>query len=221
MSVPLAGEFMKFCAALLFCVIVVVAGQGQEFLPIPLKDPFNSFTASPVEEIRVSGKVLATIKSGDYVHPTFSPDGKFLAYSRVLVRRDSENTEVLIHSLSTGKASVLLSSRRAWKYATYKAYVSDMTWTTPRRLGVVISDGDVDSTELTFDPFTRRLLRERHESHDEIDLQRLSPSYKQARQQAVTLFPEFPRNVLDNALISSALVLPQEGDRSPEELRRP
>lgn len=201
---------MKLGAALLLCVIVV-AGQGQAFLPIPLKDPFNSFTASPVEEIRVSGKVLATIKSGDYVHPTFSPDGKFLAYSRVLVRRDIENTEVLIHSLSTGKRSVLLNSRRAWKYATYKAYVSEMNWTTPRRLGVVIGDGDVDSTELTFDPFTRRLLRERHESLDEFDPQRLSASYKQARQQAVTLFPEFPLNVLDSALTSSALVLPDEG----------
>jgi hypothetical protein len=201
---------MRLCAALLLCAIAV-AGQGQESLPIPLKDPFDSFNASAVEEIRVSGKVLATIKSGDYVHPTFSPDGKFLAYSRVIVRRDIENTEVLIHSLSTGKRSVLLNSRRAWRYATYKAYVSEMTWTSPRRLGVVIGDGDVDSTELTFDPFTRRLLRERHESLDEFDPQRLSMWYKQARQQAVTLFPEFPRDVLDNALTSSALVLPDEG----------
>jgi hypothetical protein len=201
---------MKLCAALLLCVIAV-AGQGQEFLPIPLKDPFNSFNAAAVEEIQVSGKVLATIKSGDYVHPTFSPDGKFLAYSRVLVRRDIENTEVLIHSLSTGKRSVLLNSRRAWKYATYKAYVSEMNWTSPRRLGVVIGDGDVDSTELIFDPFTRRLLRERRESLDEFDPQRLSASYKRARQQAVSLFPEFPRNVLDSALTSSALVLPDQG----------
>jgi hypothetical protein len=201
---------MKLCAALLLCVIVV-AGQAQEFLPIPLKDPFDSFNASPVEEIKVSGKVLATIKSGDYVHPTFSPDGKFLAYAKVLVRRNFENTEVLLYNLSTGRTSVLLNSQRARKYGTYKAYVSEMTWTSPRRLGVVISDGDVDSTELTFDPFTRRLLRERHESSDEIDPRRLSTSYKQARQQAVTLFPEFPRNVLDSTLTSSALVLPEQG----------
>ena len=199
---------MKLCAALLLCVIVV-GGQGQEFVPIPLKDPFNSLNASSVEEIRISGKVLATIKSGDYVHPTFSPDGKSLAYSKVLVRRNFENTEVLLHSVSTGKTTVLLNSQRARKYATYKAFVSDMTWPSPRRLGVVISDGDVDSTLLTFDPFTRRLLREKQETHDEIPP--LSPSYKRARQQAVSLFPEFPRNVLDHALSSSALVLPEQG----------
>jgi hypothetical protein len=190
--------------------MIVLFGQDQ-FWQIPLDDPSRSFTVPPVEEIQISGKVLATIKGGDYVHPTFSPDGKFLAYSRGLVRRDIENTEVLIHSLSTGRTSVLLSSRRARRYATYKAFVSDMTWTSPRRLGVVISDGDVDSTRLTFDPLTRRLLRERHEGGDDLEPQPLSSSYKQARQQAVSLFPEFPRNVLDGALTSSALVVPDQG----------
>ena len=203
---------MKLFAALLLCVMVV-AGQGQEFSQVPLKDPFSSFNASSVDEIQISGKQLAAIKTGDYVHPTFSPDGKVLAYSKVIVKKDFENTEVLLYNLGTRRTSVLLNSQRARKYGTYKAYVSDMSWPSPRRLGVVISDGDVDSTRLTFDPITRRLLRERHESADDPITERpLSPLHKQARQQAVTLFPDFPRNVLDNELSSdSALVLPGQG----------
>ena len=200
---------MKLFAALLACLIVVVV-HGQEFSQVPFKDPFKSFNADQIEEIQISGDAVATIKTGDYVHPTFSPDGKVLAYSRVIVRGDIENTEVLLYNLSSGKTSVLLNSRRAWKYATYKAFVSDMTWTSPRRLGVVIGDGDVDATRLTFDPLTRRLLRERHESADDLETRPLSPQYRRARQRALALFPEFPPNVLDNAFMNSALVLPEQ-----------
>lgn len=199
---------MKLCAALLLCVIAVA---GQQSSQIPLKDPFNSFSASPVEEIQISGKELAALKNGDYVHPTFSPDGKILAYSKVLVRRDFENTEVLLYSFSTRRTSVLLNSQRAKKYATYKAYVSEMDWKSPRRLDVVIGDGDVDSTRLTFDPFRRRLLREKHEGSADDWPPPLSPLQRQARQQAVTLFPEFPAEVLDGALSDFAVVLPGKG----------
>ncbi|HEU4509158.1 MAG TPA: hypothetical protein VFR78_13005 [Pyrinomonadaceae bacterium] len=201
---------MKLCAALLLCVIVV-AGHGQEFSRIPLKDPFNSLNASQVEEIKISGEQLAMFKNGDYVHPTFSPDGKSLAYSKVLVERDFENTEIFLYNVSTRRTSVLLNSRSAKKYGTYKAFVLEMDWTSPRRLGVVIHDGDVDSTRLTFDPLTKRLLRKTHQSGDDLETRPLSPAYKRARQQAVTLFPEFPREVLDSAFLNSALVLPEQG----------
>jgi hypothetical protein len=206
---------MKPRAALLSCLIVVATVRGQDqFSAIPLNDPFGSFKVSPVPELSVSGKVLATINNGDYVYPTFSPDGKVLAYAKVIVRGDFENTAVLLYSLSTRKTSLLLSSQRAKKYATYKAFVTEMNWKSPRRLEVVISDGDVDSTRLTFDPFTRRLLGEKHEGLDEALAQPqpfLSPLYRQARQQAVSVFPDFPRDVLDDALVNTALVLPDKG----------
>jgi len=203
---------MKVCAALLSCLIVVVAAQGQDqFSQIPLDDPLSSFKASPIPEVKISGDLFATIRNGDYVHPTFSPDGKRLAYSKVLVRRDFENTEVLLYQLNTRKTLVLLNSQRARKYATYKAFVAEMNWRTPRRLEVVVGDGDVDSTRLTFNPLTRRLLREKYESADDIEAPSMSPVYKQARQQAISIFPEFPRNVLDGALMNSALVIPDKG----------
>lgn len=207
-----SGRVMKICAALLSCLIAVLAVRGQDqFSQIPLDDPDKSFNASPVQEVNISGAVLATIKNGDYVHPTFSPDGRFLAYAKVLVRGGFENTEVLLYNLNTRKTLVLLNSRRAKKYATYRAYVSEMNWTSARRLEVVISDGDVDSTRLTFNPLTRRLLREKHGSADDTEAPPMSPVYKKVRQQALSIFPEFPRNVLDNALMNSALVLPDKG----------
>jgi hypothetical protein len=203
------GGIMKLCVALL-SFLIVTAGQ-QQFWNIPLDNPFTSFNAAPVSEVKISGKVIATIKNGDFVHPTFSPDGKTLAYSKVLVRGDFENTEVLLYNLSSRKTSILLDSKRAEKYATYAAFVSKMNWGSPKRLEVVVSDGDVDSTRLIFDPYTRQLLRKRHEGYDEAEAESVSPMYKKVRQQAVSLFPTFPRDVLDNALMTSALVIPDKG----------
>ena len=200
---------MRLCVALL-SFLIVTAGQRQ-FSNTPLDNPFRSFDAAPVSEVKISGKVIAAINNGDFVHPTFSPDGKILAYSKVLVRADFENTEVFLYNLRSRKTSVVLDSKRAEGYASYKAFVADMNWRSPKRLEVVISDGDVDSTRLIFDPYTRKLLRERNEGYDEAEAQPMSPIYKKARQQAVSLFPVFPRDVLDNALRNSALVIPDRG----------
>lgn len=176
---------------------------------IPLHNPFT--TGPPVRETRISGAIVTTINNGDFVHPTFSPDGKVLAYSKVLVKRDFENTEVFLHHLGTNKRSILLNSRKAATYATYKAFVTDMKWTSAKRLEVRISDGDVDSAQLVFDPQRRRLLRERFESGDELEMRPLSPVDQKAYEQARALFPSFPREVLDNALRTTALVIPGQG----------
>ena len=200
---------MRFCIALLAC-LNVIAGQ-QQFSNIPLDNPFTSFNAATVGELKTSGKTIATFKNGDFVHPTFSPDGKILAYSKVLVHRDFENTEVRLYDLNSHKPSVLLSSRQAKRYATYKAYVAEMNWRNPKRLEVLIGDGDVDSTRVIFNPYTRRLLGERHEGWDETEMPSVPRKYAKARQLAISLFPSFPRDVLDYALSSSALVIPDRG----------
>ena len=200
---------MKLCLTLI--LLAVITGWQDQFSDIPLEHPFVSFKAPPIGEVKQSGKVIATIKNGDFVHPTFSPDGKVLAYSRVLLRGDFESTEVLLYDMSSRKTSVLLDSKRAEKYATYKAFVVGMNWRSPRRLEVLVSDGDVDLTGLTFDPYSRKLLHESDEGFDEAEAQPLSPTYQTPRQQAVSLFPSFPRDVLDDALRNSALVIPDKG----------
>ena len=159
-------------------------------------------------ETRISGAIITTIDDGDFVHPTFSPDGKVLAYSSVLVNGDLENTEVLLHNLGTNRRSLLLSSKKAATYATYKAFVTEMKWTSAKRLAVKISDGDVDSTQLIFDPQRRRLLKERFEGGDEPETRPLSPVEQKVYQQARSLFPHDSVNAFNGGVsFKSATVL--------------
>lgn len=200
---------MKLCIALLL-LVVVTAGQDQ-FSNTPLDNPFTTFNAPPIGERKISGEVTATISNGDFLHPAFSPDGKTLAYSQVLLQGDFENTEVFLYNLRSRKKSVLLNSKTAKKYATYKAFVAGIDWRSPRRVEILVGDGDVDTSRLLFDPNSRKLLRERHQVWDEPETQPLSPLYQKARNQAVSVFPAFSRAVLDNALRNTALVIPDKG----------
>jgi hypothetical protein len=202
---------IKLCLALLLLTLITQAQNKS--LEAPQDNQAPSFKAPPVSEVKISGAVvMASIRNGDFVHPTFSPDGKTLAYSKVLVQRNSENTEVLLCDLSTQKTSVLLNSRKAKQYATYAAFVTGMNWKSARRLEVFLSDGDVGSTTLTFDPYSRRLLRMKYVQEDELGADQLSPTNRKAFEQAQSLFPSFPRDVLESALKSSApLVIPDQG----------
>ena len=192
-------------------ILLTIATSAQERpSDIPLDNPFT--TGPPVSETKISGAIVTTINNGDFVHPTFSPDGKVLAYSKVLAKSDFENTEVFLHNLGTNKRSVLLNARKAATYATYKAFVSEMKWTSTKRLEVSIGDGDVDSTRLIFDPQRRWLLKERFEGgDDELETRPLSPVEQKAYEQARSLFPSFPPEVLDSALRTTALVIPDQG----------
>lgn len=198
-----------FCLALLLLSITTRA--QEKFFDVPLDNPFTTSSGPLVSETKISGAIVTTINDGDFVHPTFSPDGKLLAYASVVVKGDFENTEIFLHNLSTNRRSLLLNSSKAATYATYKAFVTEMKWTSAKRLEVVISDGDVDSTRLIFDPQRRRLLEERTEGGDELETPPLSPVAQKAYQQAGSLFPSFPRQVLDNALRNTALVIPGQG----------
>jgi hypothetical protein len=119
-------------------------------------------------------QTIATLKHKDLVHPTLSPNGKFLAYSEVIVKNRVENTAVYILDLATKKTITLIDPKQAAKYKTYGSFVSGMEWRQPDRLVVTISDGDVDSTDLIFNPNTRKLLKTKSSSAgDDEDLDRL------------------------------------------------
>ena len=86
-----------------------------------------------------------------------------------------------------------------------------MFWSS-RKLEVLVSDGDVGITHLIFDPYTRKLLRERTEDLDETDTPSMSPVNLKAYEKARSLFPSFPREVLQNALRdATTLVIPGKG----------
>jgi hypothetical protein len=147
---------------------------------------------------QVGSKPIATIRGKDLVHPTLSPDGKFLAYAEVIVENKRENTAVRILNLETQKSFLLISPKEAAKYKTYASYVSSMDWSQPDRLEVGISDGDVDTTMLTFDPFRKKLLATRYNGAGEI-----GPVEAKLRQRILAYFPKITQEALTEALIRS------------------
>ncbi len=116
------------------------------------------FIIPATAQIQSDSRVITTITGKDLVHPTLSPNGKFLAYAEVLVQKSVENTAVRILNLDTKKSILLIDDKTAAKYKTYKSFVSDMEWSRADRLSITISDGDVDSTTLTFNPGTQKLI---------------------------------------------------------------
>jgi hypothetical protein len=136
--------------ALLLCTCLACT----EVMTSPIGAEITVNQSSPT----IDGQTIASVTGKDLVHPTLSPDGKFLAYSEVLLEKGRENTAVRILNLSTKQTTLLIDPKTAAKYKTYKSYVSGMTWSKNNRLAVTISDGDVDSTTLTFNPITKKLI---------------------------------------------------------------
>jgi WD40 repeat protein len=145
--------------------------------------------------VQSDDRVLASITGKDLVHPALSPDGKFLAYAEVLVQKGVENTAVKILNLDTKKITLLIDDKTAAKYKTYSSFVSNMYWLKIDRLVVAISDGDVDSTELTFNPVTQKLISTKF----------LEPGSSVIRQQKLvdqirSIFPKVNNDVLKSGI---------------------
>jgi dipeptidyl aminopeptidase/acylaminoacyl peptidase len=141
-------NMLRFTSKVFSCLLLSVffVGFSEQFVT-----PATSLVQS-------NGRTIAAITGKDLVHPTLSPDGKFLAYAEVLVQKGVENTAVRILNLETKKSILLIDDKTAAKYKTYSSFVSDMEWSRADRLSVTISDGDVDSTVLTFNPGTQKLI---------------------------------------------------------------
>jgi hypothetical protein len=147
-----------------------------------------------IEEVKISGETIATIAGGDFVYPTFSPDGRKLAYSKVLVEDGMENSEVHLYDLQSRNKFVLLNAKQSKKYAVYASFVSNLEWVGANRLNAFLSDGDVDSTTLTFNTQTRRVIKKQFSSYDEDALSEpVSPDMKPAFLALQKSFPDFPK----------------------------
>jgi hypothetical protein len=147
------------------------------------------------------GKTIANIQGKDLVHPTFSPDGKFLAYAEVLVENKRENTAVRILNLATKQSFLLISPQVAAKYRTYSSFVSNMNWYRSDRLEVTIADGDVDSSILTFDPVEKKLLSVRYE-----EAGGLSSVDEKLRKKILDRFPKIKSKNLTSAMLRNQQV---------------
>lgn len=167
-----------------------------------LSTPKTAPTPEPIdgksfEKIKISGETVAAISDGDFVLPKFSPDGKKIAYSKVIIEKDkgetTENTEVHLYDINQKSATILLDAKAARKYAVYASFVNELEWLNSNQLRVSISDGDVDSSILIFDTRTRRVSKKGYSNDgaDEIYPAELKPVYSSL----IKTFPEIPKDV--------------------------
>jgi hypothetical protein len=168
--------------------------------------PTSAQTSPPHNSglLSTSGAKIATVTGKDVVHPSLSPNSKFLAYSEVLVQKGKENTSISVLNLETQQKFTLIDAKTAAKYATYRAYVSDMKWSRADRLTISISDGDVDTTKLTFDPQTRKLISSKNiEAGGLSDEEVLElKARKQLAERILKIFPKINRSVLTSEIES-------------------
>jgi hypothetical protein len=178
-------SFLSVSLILVSCGTVLPVSVNA---PNTVSPEASSTTPSPEsspESTRLSGQTIATIAHRDLAHPALSPDGRILAYSEVLVENGAENTAVQLYDLQSGQVTTLLDQEKARQFKTYSVYVSRMTWQQADRLEVMVSDGDVDSTRLMFNPQTGELIEQ-----EAIEPGMLSEADQAQHRQILALFPE-------------------------------
>lgn len=164
-------------------------------------NPFASLSQLPPADMPASGKILVTLKDGDYVLPRFSPDSRYLAFARVMLQDKTELTEIQALDLKTLKVRTLLDAKGSREFAVYKSFVAGLAWKSPTRLKAAVSDGDVNGVDLIFDVPAGKLLEKKPLSLENGE-EKLVPNLESA-------FPSIPPPVLANALANGSRV----GDR--------
>lgn len=148
------------------------------------------------EEIKITGETLAAFTDADYVFPRFSPDGKQIAYSKVLIEKtkdgQTENSEIHLYDLQKKAKAILLNANQARKFATYASFVANLQWLDTRRLRAYISDGDVDAAVLTFNTQTRHLMKTEYEGA--YDSAFNPPKMESVYLSLIKLFPEISKD---------------------------
>ncbi len=188
-----------------FFLILVSAGaylyqENAEFLAQFFRQP------PPEAEVLV-------IDNGDCAHPKFSPDGRFLAYSKVVRETNGAGnavalTEVILKNLEDGGARKLLDKEAFRDYASFGAFVSGIEWLNERQVAVTISDGADTANVLTFDIATSEHIKTEFMEGEE--------AYLTPREQAlyfriIKLFPDFDQDFLQNSIRHSSFEITDRG----------
>jgi len=155
--------------------------------------------AQAIPAAKITGEVIVELSDGDLVHPAFSPDGTMIAYSRVVVRNKMELCEVVVRNLPNGKPRVLLTAERSRRYAAYAAFVVSFDWISNRRLTAWIVDGDVDSTGVTFDVRTGRIVKSQYSGLGDIE-SLVDPALRSHIARMSAIDPKLPKEVIESAL---------------------
>lgn len=164
--------------------------------PTAQANPFSALPLIPSSEVPASGKILTTLKDGDYVLPRFSPDARYLAFARVVLQDKTELTEIQALDVKSLNVTTLLDAKGSREYAVYKSFVAGFVWRDARMLEAGISDGDVNGVYLIFDVSAGKLVKKKPLSLAEGAADKeetLAPGLEAA-------FPSIPPPVLANAL---------------------
>lgn len=188
-------------------LIWALAGFGCTTSPVeappPTLDVFQDAPTSPIPQADLLGDIVFSLGSAnggstDVVHPAFSPNGKWLAYANVVVKNKTELTEVWARNLKTGKSLQLLGAKNSAKYAVYSAFVHALKWEGNTRLKGYISDGDVDTTEVTWTIPGGNIIAENYVESEVNYVGRLK-----ALERELSNKPDLPQAVLETALQNS------------------
>lgn len=150
-------------------------------------------SASPADAL--ASRPIAELADGDLIFPRFSPDGRVLAYSEVIVGEEGENTRLLLYDLGTGETTVLLDKETAMGYGVYSSFVTNLRWKDNRYLEATLHDGDVELTWLTLDVVSRKVVREEPSGDEGASLREPFPGLGELPDDALALFPEDPKDL--------------------------
>lgn len=167
---------------------------------------------APLSEVKIAKKITVRLKQGDFIHPKISPDGRRLAFSRVVVQKETELCEIAVYNFQTKHTSVLLTPTASKKYATYSAFVTELEWLDDNRLRAEISDGDVDLTILTFNANTRRIVKTEYGGASEDPIADLIPAkFRLALSSLTSLFPQISKEAIETGLQNNPILLGEKG----------
>ena len=131
---------------------------------------FDALQYTPVKTSPLVGKTVRRLNDGDTLHPTFSPDGRYLAFTRVITQDNTELTEAGYLNLETGKTTVLLNAETSKEYAVYASFIYRIEWISKTHIEFWVSDGDVDTAVLTYDITQNKKIAQRYVGGGEGDM---------------------------------------------------
>lgn len=166
-------------------------------LPLSVSaNPFSSLSLIPAGEITATGKTIITLENGDYTHPRFSPDSRYLAFSIVLSEGSTELTEIQVLDLKTLQVKTLLDAKASRDFAVYKSLITGYSWKNGTTLQATISDGDVNGADLIYDVTNGKLVEKKPLSQTDAD----SNQEGKMIDGIAEAFPSIPYAVMANSL---------------------
>ncbi|MHB8534778.1 MAG: hypothetical protein ACYDBW_04965 [Sulfuricaulis sp.] len=158
-------------------------------------NPFAALPLLPSGEIDATGKTVITLKSGDYTHPHFSPDSRYLAFAREFSEGSAALTEIQALDLKTLRVRTLLDAKSSRDFDVYSRLITGFFWNNATTLQATVSDGDVNGANLIYDVSSGKLVAKKPLSDSG------TPGHEGEKIDAIAnAFPSIPYAVLANAL---------------------